>query len=144
MEAVMYTTKTVEQILDDKGRDVWSLEPQSSVFDALRFMAEKQIGAVLALKDGRPVGIFSERDCVHRIVIEGRDARQTRLEEVMTRQVLGVRPADKIESCLDLMTKNFVRHLPVLDNDQRVIGIVSMGDIAKELAAEQKFLIDQL
>ncbi|MFZ6028679.1 MAG: CBS domain-containing protein [Chloroflexota bacterium] len=140
----MYTTMTVEQILEHKGSNVWSLGPSASVFDALRFMAEKNVGAVLVLKDEKPVGIFSERDCLRRVILEGRDEHRTKLSDVMTPKVIGVRLDDKIEICLALMMENAIRHLPVLDGEGRVVGFVSIGDVAKELAAEQKFLIDQL
>jgi predicted transcriptional regulator len=140
----MYTTVTVKQILDRKGYDVWSIEADSSVFDALRFMAEKNIGALLVIKDARTVGIFSERDYARKVILMGKNERDTLVKEVMTHHVIGVKLDQKIEECLALMTGKFVRHLPVVDEHQRIVGIISIGDAVKELMAEQVFVIDQL
>lgn len=140
----MYTTMTVKQILDRKGNQVWSITPGDSVFDALRYMAEKNVGALLVIEDEKIVGIFSERDYARKLVLKGKDERNTQVSEVMTKQVIGVGPDRKIDECLALMTGKFIRHLPVVDDDQQVVGVVSIGDLVKELISEQAFIIDNL
>lgn len=140
----MYTTITVKQILDRKGYNVWSISPDSTVLEALRIMADKNVGALLVVEDSRAAGIFSERDYARRLVLEGLHEADTLVKEVMTRDVIGISLDRKIEECLALMTGKFVRHLPVVDQDQQIIGIISIGDVVKELNAEQTFIIDQL
>ena len=140
----MYTNSTVKQILEQKGYEVWSLTPDTSVFDALQFMAEKNIGAVVVIQDDEPVGIFSERDYARKVHLDDRDERVTRLEEVMTRQVIGVTPDTEVSICSTLMTNKFIRHIPVVDEEHKIVGLISIGDVVKELIAEQEFVIDQL
>ena len=139
----MYTNTTVNQILARKGSQVWSVEPDVSVLDALRFMSEKNIGALVVLQDEIPVGIFSERDYARKIALQGKDERGTRVQEVMTHEVICVEKDYEMDACLALMTNKFIRHLPVAEDD-KVVGMISIGDVVKELVAEQKFVIDQL
>jgi CBS domain-containing protein len=139
----MYTHATVKQILERKGSQVWSIEPDVSVLDALRFMAEKNIGAVVVLQDENTLGIFSERDYARKIALQGKNERETLVKDVMTQHVIGVEMDYDIESCLVLMTDKFIRHLPVVD-DGKIVGVISIGDVVKELIADQKFVIDQL
>lgn len=140
----MYTNVNVRQILKRKGYKVWSLDPDTSVLDALRFMADKNIGAVVVIKDNNPVGIFSERDYARKVVLKGKNERDTLIKEVMTRQVIGVELNYGIDACLALMTGKFIRHLPVVDDERKIIGVISIGDVVKELVADQEFIIDQL
>jgi CBS domain-containing protein len=140
----MYTTVKVKQILDRKGYQVWSIEPDQSVLDALRFMSEKNIGAAMVMVAGELVGIFSERDYARKVVLHGKNETDTRVRDVMTRKVIGVSLSDDIERCLVLMTGKFIRHLPVVDENDRIAGVISIGDVVKELIAEQTFVIDQL
>jgi CBS domain-containing protein len=140
----MYTSITVKQILDRKGSTVFSLSPDVSVFSALRFMAEKNIGAVMVMLEGKLVGVFSERDYARKVALEARNERRTPIEEVMTTQVVGIRQDRGLDECLALMTNKFIRHLPVIDEQDRVVGVISIGDVVKELIEEQGFVIDQL
>jgi CBS domain-containing protein len=140
----MYTNTTVKQILEHKGDEVWSLTPDTPVFDALQFLAEKNIGAVVVLQGDVPVGIFSERDYARKVRLQDLDERATRLENVMTREVIGVTADTEISVCSALMTNKFIRHLPVVDEDHKIVGVISIGDVVKELLAEQEFVIDQL
>ena len=140
----MYTSITVKQILERKGYDIWSLETDISVLDALRFMAEKNIGAVMVTENGELVGVFSERDYARKVSLKGKSDRETLIGDVMTRTVIGIDIHQKIEDCLVLMTGKFIRHLPVIDDDQQVVGVISIGDVVKELVAEQTFVIEQL
>ena len=140
----MYTTLTVKQILERKGYHVWSIDPETSILGALQFMAEKNIGAVMVVQDGELVGVFSERDYARKVVVKGRNERDTLVKDVMTRKVIGVDLDQKIEDCLALMTGKFIRHLPVVDDDRGIVGVISIGDVVKELIIEQDFFIDQL
>jgi CBS domain-containing protein len=139
----MYTHVTVKQILERKGPQVWSVEPDVSVLDALRFMAEKNIGALVVLQNENPVGIFSERDYARKIALQGKNERETRVEEVMTHEVICVESDYEMDACLALMTNKFIRHLPVVE-EEKIVGVISIGDVVKELIADQKFVIDQL
>ena len=140
----MYTTVTVKQILDRKGRQIWSVSPDMSVLDALKFMAEKNIGAVMVIENDELVGIFSERDYARKVVLKGKNERDTLVNGVMTSQIIGIGPNQKIEECLALMTGKFIRHLPVISESKQIVGVISIGDVVKEIIAEQEFVIDQL
>jgi CBS domain-containing protein len=134
---------TVRQILSSKGHDICAISPDRSVYDALRLMADRQIGALLVMEGEKLVGILSERDYARKVALEGRSSRETLVREVMTRRVLCARPDQTVEECMALMTDKRTRHLPVLDH-KRVIGIVSIGDLVKAIIGEQKFVIEQL
>jgi len=133
---------TIRSALKNKGGDTWSVTPQSTILEALKLMAEKQIGAVLVMEDNRLVGVFSERDYARRGVLEGRDVT-TRIEEVMTSPVFAISPDRPMEDCLALMTDHHFRHLPVVENDQ-VVGIISIGDVVKEIILDQRDMISGL
>lgn len=135
--------KTIRELLDEKGRQVWSIASTMSVYDALALMAEKNIGAVTVTDDDRLVGIFSERDFTRDVVLQGRAAKETRVSEVMTSRPVCVAPEQTVEECLALMTDKRVRHLPVVEQDS-VIGLVSIGDAVKAVISEQQFTIEQL
>ncbi|HEX9371826.1 MAG TPA: CBS domain-containing protein [Roseiflexaceae bacterium] len=134
---------TVQQLLQTKGHDVWSIGPDASVFEALQLMAEKDVGA-LVVRDGDQIaGIISERDYARSIALKDRSSRTTPVGEIMTRRVLYVRPDQDIEECMALMTERRLRHLPVLDGG-RLIGVISIGDVVKHIITERDFLIEQL
>ncbi len=135
--------KTVGDVLKEKGTNVWAIDPQSTVYDALMLMAERNVGAVLVLEAGSLVGILSERDCVRKLDIRGRSPATTRVSEIMTESVVYVHPEQTMEECMGLMTSRRFRHLPVLDGG-RLVGVVSIGDVVKAVIADQGFLIEQL
>jgi CBS domain-containing protein len=135
--------RTVESILSTKGRNVWSISPDATVYEALELMAEKGIGTLLVLEEGQVAGIFSERDHVRKVDLKGRTARDTRVGEVMTTRVAYVNPQQTLEECMALMTEKRFRHLPVLNGDE-LAGVVSIGDIVKAIISEQDFVIQQL
>lgn len=139
----MRTMKTVKRLLEAKGHDVWSIEPDASVYDALKMMADKRVGALLVLESRKLVGIISERDYARRVILKGRASKDTRVREIMTSNVIYARPDETVEECMALMTDKRVRHLPVLAGDQ-LIGIVSIGDLVKDIISEQEFMIEQL
>lgn len=136
-------TTTVRELLKEKGHDVWSVGPDESVYDALMLMAEKEIGALVVLEDGQPVGLISERDYARKLILEGRSSRETPVRDVMTKRVFGVGPDKTVKECMALMTDKRIRHLPVI-NDSELIGVVSIGDLVKAIIAEQRFIIEQL
>lgn len=135
--------KSVRELLSSKPQQVWSVSPSQSVFEALLLMAEKDIGAVLVIEDGQVVGIFSERDYARKVILKGKSSRETPVGELMTRDVLYVRPDQSAEECMALMTNKHIRHLPVLE-DNRLIGIVTIGDIVKAIISDQQFTIREL
>jgi CBS domain-containing protein len=135
--------KKVKDILETKGRVVWSIEPGASVYDAMKLMADKGIGALLVMEGPKLVGIISERDYARKIILQGRASRSTEVREIMTTRVVYTEPERNIEECMALMTEKRIRHLPVIEADQ-VSGIISIGDLVKAIIAEQKFIIEQL
>ena len=134
---------TVQQLLDDKGHDVWSIHPDSSVFDAIQLMASKDVGALVVVDDDRPVGIFTERHYARNVILKGKSSPKTRTRDIMTTEVICARPEQTVEQCMAVMTDKRVRHLPVLDQE-RLVGIVSIGDLVKSITADQNFAIEQL
>lgn len=139
----MKTIKTVRDVLRNKGSQVHSVAPDDTVFDTLKVLAERDIGAVLVLQGGKPVGIFTERDYARQVILKGKHSQDTPVREVMTSRVVFVRPDNTVEDCMALMTDKRVRHLPVLENDN-LVGILSIGDVVKAVMGEQEFLIEQL
>ena len=135
--------KTVAQMLERKPGGVTSINPGAAVIDALKLFAEKDIGAVLVMDGTRLVGIFSERDYARKVALKGKSAVDTLVSEIMTREVVFVTPAQTNEDCMALMTQKHIRHLPVVDND-RVLGVLSIGDLVKDAISEQQFIISQL
>ncbi len=134
---------SMAQLLSVKGSRVWSISPDATVFDGLTLMAQKNIGALLIIEGGRPVGIMSERDYARKIILEGRSSRDTRVRSIMTTPLVSVGPDDSIERAMQVMTEQRVRHLPVMDGDT-VRGIVSIGDLVKVTIDHQQHTIQQL
>lgn len=133
----------VRSVLETKGHEVWSISPQAHVIDALKIMAEKNIGALLVVEGTQLVGIFSERDYARKIILKGETSRTTLLRDVMTTNIISIRPEQSIEECMALMTSNHIRHLPVLANST-LTGIISIGDIVKAIISEREYTIKQL
>jgi CBS domain-containing protein len=135
--------KTVRQLLRHKGDGVWSIDPDTTVYDAIEMMAGKDIGA-LVVKDGeRLIGLISERHYVRHVALKGKTSITTPVREIMERRVVTTIPYESVEECMALMTEAHVRHLPVLDQG-RVIGIISIGDLVQSIISDQKFAIEQL
>lgn len=133
----------VKDILRSKGHEIWFVHPDSTVFDAVKLMAEKGIGSLLVMDDGKLVGIVTERDYARKMILEGKASRETPVKDIMTKQVLCVTPERTLDECMALMTDKRARHLPVVEN-KKVIGVISIGDLVKAVISEQKILIDQL
>jgi CBS domain-containing protein len=130
-------------MLEGKQRRLLWIAPDATVFDALKMMAENEVGALIVLDGERLVGIFSERDYARKVILFGKSSRETLVREIMTDKVLCVRPDQTVDQCMALMTDKRVRHLPVLDH-KKVIGVISIGDVVKEVISEQQFVISQL
>jgi CBS domain-containing protein len=133
----------VWKLLEAKGRDVWTTAKDSTVFDGLKLMAEKQIGSLVVVEGGQVVGIFTERDFARRVGPDRRKPEETRIEEVMTRDLITVDPSQTVNECMMLMTENHIRHLPVMD-EGRLVGIISVGDVVKDIIEELEFHVEQL
>jgi CBS domain-containing protein len=133
----------VKTILQKTGNQIWSVDPDMLVFDALKMMAEKNIGALMVLSNNRLDGIFSERDYARKIVLLGKSSHETAVRDIMTRDVISVGPDQSIEECMALMTSKHIRHLPVLEG-QKILGMVSIRDIVRELISEKEYTIKQL
>jgi CBS domain-containing protein len=134
---------TVRHILDRKGHQVWSLHSDDTVYDAIKMMAEKDVGALLVLDGGKIVGIVTERDYARNVFLKGRASPQTLVAEIMVRDVVSVKPDNSIEEGMALMTAKRVRHLPVISNGE-LLGIVSIGDLVKSIISDREFAIEQL
>lgn len=134
---------TVQQLLQNKGHKVWTTGAETSVYEALQMMADKNIGALIVVEGEDLVGIMSERDYARKVALMGKTAQQTKVKEIMTDQVYCVRPDQTIEECMGLMTDKRIRHLPVLDHNQ-LSGVISIGDVVKAVISKQEFLIEQL
>ena len=134
---------TVREILANKGGEIWSVSPDATVFETLQVMADQEIGAVLVMRDGRTVGMFSERDYARQVILKGKASKDTPVRDVMTSRVVYVRPEQTLDDCMALMTDKRVRHLPVIGNDE-LLGVLSIGDIVKAMISEKQFIIEQL
>ena len=135
--------RSVSDILTIKGHEIWSVAPDSTVLAALELMAEKNIGAVMVLVDQELQGIFSERDYARKIILKGKTSADTLVREAMTERVAYVGPHNTLEECMALMTEKHFRHLPVMEGN-RLLGLISIGDVVKEIISNQKIEIKQL
>lgn len=135
--------KKVKDILKVKGHDVCSIEPGATVYDAMKLMADKEIGALMVMEGTKLVGLISERDYARKVILLGRSSKTTEVKEIMTSRVVYAQPDQNIEECMALMTEKRVRHLPVMEEGE-LVGVISIGDLVKSIIAEQKFIIEQL
>jgi CBS domain-containing protein len=134
---------TVRHVLDMKGYQVWSVRPGDTVYDAIKLMADKDVGALMVLDGGRIAGIVTERDYARNVFLKGRGSPHTLVREIMARSVACVRPDRSIEECMAIMTERRVRHLPVVHGDE-LLGLVSIGDLVKSIISDREFVIEQL
>ena len=135
--------KTVSQLLQGKGSSVWSVTPEASVFDALKLMAEKNVGALLVMSEDKLRGILSERDYARKVILLGKSSQEIAVRDIMSDKVVCVGPEQTVDECMALMSGKRIRHLPVLAGGQ-VIGVLSIGDLVKALIEEQRQTIQQL
>lgn len=135
--------RTVNEVLDRKGRSVWTVQATHTVYEALEILAAKDIGALLVCEGDQAVGMFSERDYARQVVLKGKTSKDTLVCEVMSTPIIFARPDQHLEECMALMTERRIRHLPVQDRGQ-VVGLISIGDVVKAILEEKQFLIEQL
>jgi CBS domain-containing protein len=133
----------VRNILDGKGRNVFSVEPNTVVYQAIEVMAQKNIGGLLITEGGKLVGIFTERDYARKLILKGKSSKDTTIGELMTKNPFTVTLDSSIEECMELMSNRRIRHLPVVDNDE-LVGVISIGDVVRYIIEEQKSIIEQL
>jgi CBS domain-containing protein len=136
--------KTLEQILQFKGRDVLVTSPDSTVYDSLALLAEHEVGALVVMDNNRPVGLFSERDYARKVILKSLSSHDVLVSAIMASPVICVDTSLTVDKAMGIMTERRVRHLPVLDDSARLTGIVSIGDLVKDIIAEQQYTIDQL
>jgi CBS domain-containing protein len=137
------TLKSVRQVLNAKGFAVETITPETSVYDALQKMSNREVGALVVLEEGEICGLISERDYARKVVLQGRNSRDTQVQEIMTRRLITVEPQQTVEACLVLLTDKRIRHLPVVE-EGRLVGIVSIGDIVKAVIEAQRLTIEEL
>jgi CBS domain-containing protein len=135
--------KTLTQLLQAKGGETYAIGPDARVYDALKLMAEKDVGALVVTEGGKLAGIISERDYARKVILHGKSSYDIPVRDIMTAKVVTVQPAQTVEDCMALMTSRRVRHLPVVDGE-RLVGVLSIGDLVKEVIAEQEQTIKQL
>lgn len=137
-------TKTVQKILNNKPVHIFSTNTSTSVLEALEVMTEKNVSALLAMQEEKLLGIFTERDYARKIVLQGKSSKNTAISEEMSSSLITVTPTDSIELCMETMTNKHIRHLPVVIEEEKVVGMVSIGDVVKFIIADQKETIFQL
>ena len=135
--------KSLKQLIDAKGGQVWSIAPDATVFEALKLMAQKDIGALLVMDGTRLAGIMSERDYARKVILQGKSSQDMPVRDIMTAEVVKIDPSRTVEECMSLMTQRRIRHLPVCEGE-KLVGVLSIGDLVKEVIAEQEQTIKQL
>lgn len=135
--------KDVRQLLETKGSEVWSIQADATVFEALKKLEDKKIGALLVTEGDKPIGMLSERDYARKIILAGKSSQTTKVREIMSSELVFVRPENTVEECMAIMTARRIRHLPVFDKD-RLVGMVTIGDVVKAIIADQKDTIGSL
>ncbi len=139
----MTTSGSIDAVLKNKSPNLWSISPEATVFDAIKLMAEKNVGALLVTSKDKLVGIVSERDYTRKVILKGKSSKETAVGEIVSTPVITVSPSHTVEECLRLMTDHRVRHLPVLDAE-KVIGVISIGDLVNWVISVQDVTIKQM
>jgi CBS domain-containing protein len=135
--------KTVSQLIHGQKNQIWSVSPNDSVHDAVKLLVEKNIGALLVINENKLVGVVSERDCTRKTLLSGLSAFETKVESIMTSRVAYAKPSHTVNECMALMAEKHIRHLPIMDGDD-IVCMISMGDLVKEVIADQQMLINHL
>jgi CBS domain-containing protein len=139
----MHTSITVGQVLKSKGQEYWFVAPSTTAYEALEIMAEKNVGALLVVEGGKLLGIFSERDYARKVILKGKSSKNTAVQELMTSPPIWIGPEKSIHECMVLMTKNHIRHVPVMD-PRGLLGVVSIGDVVNSIISDQEATIEEL
>jgi CBS domain-containing protein len=139
----MHIVGTVDCLLSRKGSKLWSIDPDSTVFEAIQIMADKNVGALLVMRGERLTGIFSERDYTRKVFLRGKSSKQTPVRDIISTPVITVDPCETVGECMRLMTEHRVRHLPVLEGD-KVVGILSIGDLVNWIISAQDMALSQM
>lgn len=134
---------TVKQLLDKKGNEIHAVSPDATVFDAIKLMSERGVGALLVMQDNLLTGVISERDYTRKVILKGRSSSSTTVQEIMTSNIITLTPDSSVDQCMVLMNENQIRHLPIVD-DGRVIGVVTIMDVIKNILSEKEFIIEQM
>ncbi len=134
---------TIRHILQIKGTDIWTISPDATVYDALRLMEAKDVGALLVMENDSLAGILSERDYARKVILQNKSSRETKVRDIMTSHVYTIHPDQTVNECMELMTSRHVRHLPVIEND-RLLGVISIGDVIKDIIYQQRQTIKDL
>ena len=135
--------KTVKQLLDLKGHDVWSIDPDDAVFDAIQVMADRNVGALVVIKNDKLVGIISERDYARKVILADKSSHKTQVREIMTANVICGQPEQTIDECMAVMTEKRMRHLPIL-LEKKLVGMITLGDVVKSIIEDQEHEIEEL
>jgi CBS domain-containing protein len=135
--------KPVSELLNKRSQTLWHVHPDDTVFDALKLLAEREVGALIVMDKGKLVGVFSERDYTRKIALQGRNSKETKVSEIMTKQVFVVTPDTRLRACMALMSEKKIRHLPVVEGDT-VVGMISIRDIMNDIIVDHEFTISQL
>jgi CBS domain-containing protein len=139
----MKLVDTINSVLKHKSGEIWSVTPTASVYEAIDMMSDKQIGALLVIYESKLVGVISERDYARKVILKGKSSKQTQVKEIMTSPVIFVNPMHTVDECMEIMTNNRIRHLPVVE-DENLVGIVSIGDLVKWIISAQNESIQHL
>ena len=134
---------TVRHILQKKGSSAFSIDPNATVYRALELMVERDVGSLLVIDNGKFVGIFTERDYARKVMLKGKSSKDTFIHDIMSEHPISVTPDATVEECMSLMTKRYIRYLPVLE-ENKLVGLISIGDIVKYIIEDQKFIIENL
>src|SRR4029077_9396946 len=133
----------VRVVLKQKGQDIWHVSPEGCVYDAIEMMADKHVGALLVISEGKLVGVVSERDYARKVILQGKSSKQTQVKEIMTSPAIFVTPEQTVQDCMRIMTDRRIRHLPVV-KDEEILGVVSIGDLVKWMISAQQQTISEL
>jgi IMP dehydrogenase len=137
------TMEMIKELLKVKGHNIWTVEPDDSVYDAIKLMADKEVGALMVMEGRKLVGVISERDYARKVILKERSSRGTKVKEIMTTRVVYAQPEQNVNECMVLMSEKHIRHLPIME-EEKLLGVITIGDLVKSIIAQQQLTIEQL